>query len=394
MTIKNYYSGSWVDISDYISGLSEMPWTERNTDFTLVLDRWNIGIAGSLRDVRGATYNFSQGDKIMVYDGVTPIYYGLIQKSLYNYATMEFEVEILSALSLLKEKKVIYGELHSLLSGGSPSWYEYIVDVYTHPIVGIVYAMKKMFEACGLTLDLTDPYSTVAFNDGSRDVYYSEFLLSEDMMYCLNQTIAEGSNAGSGIVPDADQGAVPSMFDFVSELCSFLGLGVELTDEAEYALIVETGNYTIADENKLEYKKELIGAEEVAAFLQASMYYVGSGGQPTVSSYRSASPTDVVLQSYDSSGKEIDYWKNLFIFWTDSSDIDTNSYTKNLAEPLVSVSHPANGWNPLKNRASQYLSDINSEEIFADMQGTFKTINAHFIDVEWEMSRIKQESIV
>lgn len=393
-----------MDISDYIiPGTELVPRISRNRDFSLRLETWKVIIAGSLRDVRGSTYNFTAGDKFRVYDGSNNIrFYGVVDKSIYNYEDNVFEVTVKDGLYLLSQKLVEYNSLHTAISGGTPAWYEYVAsDEYGYPDVGLIHVVKKMFSEVGYTLDVTDVDSEVLLTYdfggaiGNVNIEYQKLLMDENVMYCINQNVAAYHTKIDDLSYEYNSDKI-TFFDFVSEVCSILGLGIELTSLDNYKLIRAAGssNYVVADDDKFSYQSSKVDGKRTINDLGTSYNLVNR------SEYQSTTPTDLTIRS-TKHGSGINRLTNFTIFFTDI-DVNDPYSTVGLAitdlngdvSPDTSIEEGSGiyNYNELAYKVRAEVSDYTDEELLTNDEDDYETVIENFFDVEWENSQIKQET--
>lgn len=402
LSVENYYSGSWVDVSDYIvSGTSEVPFISRNRDFTIRAESWNVVIAGTLRDVRGSTYNFTVGDKFRVYNGSNILFYGIVDESTYNYEEQVFEVIVKDALSTLQQIRLEYGTLHSAIAVTGASWYEYVAsDEDGIPRVGVMFAVKKMFLEAGYTLDTTDVDSEVLVTYdfgtgiGSVDIEYQKLLMNENAIYCINQSVAAYYTTIDNNVNDYNDNKI-TFFDFISEVCSQLGLGIQLTSVDNYKLIRTAGssNYTITDDNKFSYRDRDVRAKRTVNDIGATYVYNTASHYADVSAHANA--------IISNAGSGISLYPHFVIVFTDTDVNDPHS-TVALAltdlngdvsdDLIIEESAGVNNYNAIAYKVRAETTNYTEEEIVTSVQDTYKTVVENFIDLENQTSRIVQET--
>lgn len=313
-SVNNYYSGSWVDLSDYIIDASEVPYVSRNRDWTMRLENWSVKIAGSLKSIRGSSYNFAVGDKFTVKDGSTFLFLGEVYFSYYNYDEQVYEVDIKSALSILQDYSCDYDTLHSYFIDRN-NWYEYTSRDYDdNRILGITWAIEKMFEIAGLTLNASTANASVLFNDsnvGFGDILLREMLIDEDMFYCLGQSVAAIHSDST-----VDVTLIPTFFEFISEMCAVFGLMFQPTNADSsgnftYTLVLETSNYTIGNDDKYNFIEKNIKGNYKLVFSGCEYGYA------SVRSYYRSGTHDIDRYIVGGLDRKVNYFLNLYIFYSD-----------------------------------------------------------------------------
>jgi len=337
-SVNNYYSGSWVDISDYIIGAGEVPYISRNRDYSMRLEILTLQIAGTLQNIRGSDYNFLAGDKFTIKDDSTFLFLGEVVSSIFNYDRNVYELEIKSALNNLIKYSCNHDTLHTTLLV-SDNWYDYTPRDYDdNRIVGISYLISTMFTLAGLTLDSTTANATVLWNDsttGFGDITFRELLVDEDMFYCLNQDVAAVHND-----PTVDVSKTPTFYEFISEMCSVFGLmfrptGADGGGNFTYTLIVNTAStpkYTITDNNKFSYSSDRRAADYRLVFSGVEYGY-----SSLRSNYRSGTHniTKTIAGALD---KKADYFLNFYCFYSDIS-LTTGSWQTITGATQIDAEH-------------------------------------------------------
>ena len=369
LSVNSYYGGSWVDISDYVVGAGEVPYVSRNRDWTLRLEIWDVEIAGTLRDIRGASYNFSAGDKFTVKDGTTFLFMGVVLSSEFDNERQVFNVSIENALTYLNDYQCKYSVVHSQLSVGRANWYEYVsYDISGNALIGITWLLEKLFSIAGLTLNTTTVGASVLFNDatvGYGDILVREMLVDEDMFYCVNQNLASINT--NVVIP-----SIPTFFEYISAICSVFGFcfqptGADGSGNFTFTLVHETANYTIADDDKYEYQEIVKDSQYKTNYSGCDYAYDSNRAH-----YRSV--TIYSLTEYTTGGwdHKVDYLKNLFFFYTDVPVRETAKSIGNAVHSggTVTVTSPGHGYSGsdsllIENVAG--MTDLNGFHIIASV---------------------------
>ena len=250
-----YDSTKWVDISDYIIDGSPVPFISRNRDYTLKVEtiQLNLTIAS------GITPKLNDGIRVKS-DG-TFVWAGYISKAPLNYDNFSYDLEVTNNLYYLSLYKVDYPTLHPLFITGTSAQYKtsvlaspttllysapYNEGDYNSSTLHILFAIQQMFVKASLTLDITAvdgvspfSYDFSAAKDGSliKVVTYDDFYVWEEMLYCVNQPGAADHTALDYHYPAEFSKNKISLFDYISDLCSSLSLGIYQTNVLAYKLI-------------------------------------------------------------------------------------------------------------------------------------------------------------
>lgn len=424
-SLKNYYGGSWVDISDYLDRMDEVPVSLRNNDYTLKAENIKIAVPVTIRNVRTSDFEFAEGDKFSFHVDDEAIYQGLIETSEYDYAEMVFDINLYHALSGLRNIIIDYSTLHAALTSSS-NWWEYTSkdnDFFGHSVVGLLWTLQKIFSLAGFTLDVSGVQDTVVFTDldfdwsggtlvGHRDpvaITYKDLFFIEQMLYCTGNAVA----ANYATIDSPPYGLANNKvngFDFVSEVLSSVGLLLKQTDIDSFSLIFETENYAVTDDSKFEYAKKKVRAE-AAALENISCSSYGFKDDPPYTETPSyidhyqlpygANPTDLNNAAIGNGKDSISFLTNLQIFYSDAKNNASHFeqiYMRGYLQPELSADLAytyGTGKQRLNLIAKKIQAKINSymeEEILTDYQSEKKTVIEHNVDMEWNNSRIVQET--
>ncbi len=369
LSVNNYYGGSWVDISDYVTGAGDVPYVSRNRDWTLRTDIWTVKIAGTLRDIRGSTYNFSAGDKFTVKDGAAFLFLGTVLSSEFDNEAQVFNVSIQNVLACLNDYLCKYSVVHAQLSVGRTNWYEYVpYDISGNALVGVTWLLEKLFSIAGLTLDTATAGASILFNDataGYGDILMREMLVDEDMFYCTNQDMAS-------INTNVDGTSIPTFSKYVSAICSVFGLCFQPTDadasgNFTFTLVLETANYTIGADDKYAYGE----------FVRRAQYRTNYSGcdyayDTNRAHYRSATIYPITTYTTGGWDNKVDYFKNLFFFYTDVPVRETAKYIGNAvySAGTVTITSPGHGYSAGDSLLIENvlgMTDLNGYQIIANV---------------------------
>lgn len=276
LSVKNYYGGVWVDVSDYVTGAGTVPYISRNRDWTGRIDSWDLTIAGTIIDVRTVGYRFSIGDRFAVYNGTTILYCGSITSSEYDYDSQTFKINTETDLSKLKNYLVEYSVLHTPIVNNSTMWYEYqAADFYNFKNVGVLYLLRVMFLTIGATLDVSRIDGLTLFHDYrngfAMDVHGDDLFLDEEMIYAIGASVATNHQS-----IDLSYGTSKKNFwEVFLEILSYLKLGVMITAVNSYILYETQANYTVADDDVYAKTEEPFLAEVYPNELGLDVSYKG-----------------------------------------------------------------------------------------------------------------------
>ena len=409
--VKHYYEDSWVDITDYIDGISEVPTILRNRDFTLKSERLRLSIAATIRDVRGANYEFEEGEKFAFYIDDDLKFQGVIESSEYIYRDMVFDIELRHCITDLEKVIVEHGVLHDTFAT-SINWWQYSpanLDYHRgHTIVGVTWAMKCIFEVAGFDLDISGVDDLELFTglgvevdgDGWEDpitFYYKDLFFIENALYCVNQTVATTYTQIDSNANDFSKNKINS-FELIAELLPSLGLILEQTGIDEFTLRQITANYSITDDNKFEYSKRKLSAESLLANLSITRYEYISG----TADFNNNTPVDMRIYTVGVGKDSIVFLTNLHLFYSNAKELDNHfadEYSIAHVMPyllegglIITLGTNLNTINPLWYKLQERIKSLVEEEIDTNYQSTFKSVEQHDIDLEWSNSKIKQVS--
>ena len=397
--VKHYYEDEWVDITDYVDGISEVPTILRNRDYTLKSERLRLSIAASIRDVRGVNYEFEEGEKFAVYVDGDLKFQGVIESSEYIYRDMIFDIELRPVITNLESILVEYDSLHTAFSGGA-NWYEYTAsDYYGRSVVGLLWIMKSMFTESGLTLDVSAIENIEILSriedEVETDIAYQDLFMVEEVIYNLGQSVAAHHTLIDSEYLDYNKNKL-NCWEFISQLVSYLNLVLVQTDVDTFDLIEKTDNYTVTDDNKFEYAKRKLGAESLSDNISVSMSY-----SATLTPYFNTDPnliTSIDTLTRGKGSNNVSALSNVIIMFSNAKDLDDkyeDAYWNDLfqVEPnenFVNGDTSNATGNLVSNMVHEKIKSLIEEEIETNYQSTFKSVEQHDIDLEWSNSKIKQ----
>lgn len=406
---------TWQDISDYAVSFGKIPFNPVNRDYSLQAQTWEVVIAETLRDkYADPTFDFIADDQLRVYDdNDVLIFSGYVDKSVFDYRTMAFNVTVKTSIMSLEKIKVDYSTLHTRLITGA-NWWEYTAQsfFYNMPIVGVIWTLKKIFEAGGLTLDTTAVddvtlFTRIASGDQFNPdviVKYKDLYFYEDILYCINQSVSV-KHTIIDVRLDFASSKI-SCFQFVSSICSYLRLAVRLTGISDYKLISLTSNYTtastgsdITDDNKFEYSLEKIRAEDVTVSAGGMIFI--EANLPNYLQEPLTGEEIAIQQSSGGGGTIINTLKGMAMFFSDAKN-KTNHYEdehayvvcSNIASVDFAIDDGETGatLNLISLLVREKISNYLQEVVTTNSLTQEKTILRNDIDLEWSNSEITQET--
>ena len=273
MVIEYYYGGSWVDITNYVTGADAVPYEAKNRDFSIKLDTWQIQVAQSLNTIspfNSGWTGFTFDERIRILDDTSSLFSGFIKSSSLGYSSLEFDVEILPDLARLQDYLVDYPTLHNAIVAGSPTSTQYRSQSYfLMPTVYFMYLFQKMFTIAGMTLDTSDIDDEVAFNfvhdlenpPGNKDITYKELFTGEWMLYCVGLSVMTYYTV---IESDKNyKSKKATFFTLLDSVLQALNITIDLVSTDNYKLSLRaSSSISIADDDKYEYSKETFRGEE------------------------------------------------------------------------------------------------------------------------------------
>lgn len=247
------FRGSWRNVSDYIVSSGNIPFISKNQNSSLTAKGFSFDISESfgVSDIEAASMvriQYNSVDKFV----------GKITKTKKNYKNHTYKLDVSDYLINLKDHYITYANLHTGITA-TPT-YE-ASDSLTAPNVNVIELVKLMFEEADLDLDIAtngvlaqtvvNAKTVLGANDGgvpqSEDFTFADIRVDENMLYAINQSFATDHTVVS---PDF----YLTYFDFVSWVCSYLGLVVYQKEETEYYLDRSTshGSYSINDNDTFD----------------------------------------------------------------------------------------------------------------------------------------------
>ena len=196
--------------------------TEKNRDCSLVASQFDFVISDKYTKP-------AKGDIIKVYsDSSTtlPFFSGLILKVLTDYNNRTYAINVINDFYRLMQTKLTYENLHTqLLQTSSPL--DYLAsDNFGLPNVSVLYAIKSMFLAAGMNLEISNAIKeeileTITYVGNNYDMRIQDLVFDENVLYAINQMFAISKN---GINSDYEKVNLQiTFFDFISEFCSHVG---------------------------------------------------------------------------------------------------------------------------------------------------------------------------
>lgn len=417
--IEIYVAGNWVDITGVVESIGKAPYTGRNRDYTARLGRISLKIAITIRDLLDdETFNPSEDTPIRISHDSTFIYGGYIVKNLYNFADMSFSVEIQNNLGALQGVIVDYDTLHTAFATGT-NWYEYQIDWVGNKIVGVLWAMKKMFEAANLTLDVSGVQNEVVVTYSGEtyirncSIDFKDFFFYENKLWCAGQSIC----ADHTVIDNTDHDYnryKQNAFDIVSEVCSSLMLTLKQTAINSFTLVYTPDeSYSVNDDDNFDYTQEKIKASTidyadnlswVTVTNSLSDYERTEAQYPTIKS-------DGITQSTRGRGTPVQTITNFMIYYSDAKvNTSPSGYLDNYniiycmgwittdfintvpdmqwGDDVVDYKHV----NSIAMKVREAGANYTEEVILTNFESVSKNVVEHNIDLEWGNSEIIQEA--
>lgn len=425
-TIKNYYNSVWVDISNYVDGVGEIPLISRNNDWTLRVETFTLEIAGSIQVDLAGGYDFEIDGKIKIEMDSTFLFTGYVSDSYFDYEQQKYILEITSGLGKLQNVFLGYVEMSNVFSTGGPTqfWIESTYPYYR--CVQVLWALEKAFTVSGLTLDVpvaikttqlftrvfqktTPPYS------GNKVITYADLFFDEYQLYSLGVAAAvqpsvpfttnisrliDGERIKLGrynyIFPKGNHEPEVNCFEFVSEILTSLRFTVKAIGDYAFQLVTPNDNYVIADDDKFEYELKKNQKDLFDAGLSYTTPNINHISSSDYNAQRQLyySATETKLSGIVSGGEDkISPMPNFSIFFNGpDTSYPLGSCTFSLSSNLIisDVSLSAS-LNMAALRYQARANNYNLETIITNAKTTFATIAKHQIDLQWNNSEIEQE---
>lgn len=401
--VEYYHSGSWVDISDYITASDPVPFITRNRDYSLRSESMNLSIAITLQDESGfdSVFDFTVDDKFRIYDGSKLIFAGYVEHSRYDYKSDTWEITIADNLLKLDKVLIDYNTLHALFAAGT-NWYEYTASDYqSHGIVGILWMMKCMFQAAGLTLDVSEIEDTVLFtsyiNSQYVDITYKDYFTYDAAIWNIGQNVA----VHYSILDSTDynyNANKPSCWEVIQDLFSYFSLVIIRTDVDSFKAVAKTTNYSIANADYFKRTMEKVKVDGLIDNISIT------GSSAIIADYENTDPNNIASITSATVGKgkdNISIISNLIIAVSNAKML-TNKYQDayiipitpfEVSSDLINYDNTADAYmNIYYNKIIAKISDYTKETLETNAETTEKSVVENKIDLEWETSEIIQET--
>jgi len=403
-TVEQYYNSAWVDISDYVESLGDIPLTMNNRDGTVKSSPLSLDIAETIRDVRTSNYKFTRGDILRFKKDGTFHYGGYVDDTEYIYRDMKFQLLLKRSIMNLDTVLIEYDSLHSYFAAGA-NWYDYTAsDFYSRSVVGVLWALKAMFTAAGLTLDTSDVDNIVLFTvtpwglggddfDPAVDITYRDLFFTESSIYCIGHQIATYHTTLDNTDNNYNKDKI-TCWELVKYLIAYLNLAIKQTDTDAYKLIEYTSLYSVTDDDKFEYAEKEIVAE--SNINRISVTHTNN----SLANYESATESSIINRTRGKGAENVSILPNCRILFSDAKN-KTNKYEDGYA--TAGGSAYANALfalnsgtkdatiNPASRLIRAKIYDVLKEEIETNYQSIHKTVLEHDLDYAWGLSRITQE---
>jgi hypothetical protein len=405
--IYNYYSAGWVDLNLYIVNADEVSNVLANRDKSLIIESINVEIAGTIRNDRGNDYEFSEGDGFYFELDGDFIFGGYIDTCEFNYSSLTFQIVILNSLNNLKNVIIEYNSLHAGFASGS-NWWDYNANAYSFDaaIISVLWMLKSMFVASGLTLDISTVEETELFTrtpgaplgfDPAVTIKYKHLIVVEEMLWCINQGVARSHTKIDSTANTYNLSKI-YCWDLIKDLFSYLNLGIKQTGYLSFELNAFNDNYTIVDDSKYEYARRKIRPESLSSAVTISYNY-----HDQISEYKSDTETLINSHNVVGYGREsISFYNNFIIWFTDVENNDPDFYDASVVATIFNPQVDSNfilanntneaNFNPVALKVREKIAASLEEEIGTEYQSTFRTVKSHNIDLGWSKSKIVQET--
>lgn len=375
-TIKIKYIDEYVDISNYVLQHSAIPYIQRNRDYTLRCEGFKMTVASTVTGVAGVI----GGQEVLVESGATIIFFGIVNKYIYNYEDMTYSIEVSNILTELQEAVCDYDTLHALIAGGSPTMYQYSTDYYSYKIVGVLYLLAKMFAVKSMTLDTTEIDAVDAFTgtgDFPKTYKYLELYFDEYQLYCIGQDVATIYTEidDSGPANGGYWSKKKSLFDVASEIIAGFGLILLCTGERTYKVTAAIGNYTISDTDKYSYAEQSITASETAGRIRVENSASGNRAD-----YYSTVHSAIVSTPNGGVGESVSFLNNFVVLY--AYPAPNVSHAVGALGFIASTAHEADRFNLAWKKVASKILDYTEEKIECPIQVTLKSIVENYINQE------------
>lgn len=101
--VEIYKSSSWVDISNYVEGISEIPFIAKNADYTLNFESTDFELASTY-----TTHTLNIGDRIFISTGSVALFNGKVSEKEYDYKKRNYKIDVDNVLEGLNNYRVSY----------------------------------------------------------------------------------------------------------------------------------------------------------------------------------------------------------------------------------------------------------------------------------------------
>jgi hypothetical protein len=373
-SVEIYRSAAWKDISDAVIAISPIPWIYRNRDYTPIVNPIKISLSSS-----SAYSPFVYDDLIQVKSGATVIWSGYIDEAIYSGTSRSYECIVDNDLLLLNRYIIENGTI-TLAAGAFQ---------YTAPRINLMYLMKQMFTAAGLTLSTAaidaETFYTHYYT-ANVAVPYNRLMIDENELYVLNQSSSAVYTTMDGET-SFNSGKI-TFWRFIQAICGHLRLGIFITANRTYKLAVKTSNFTISDATKYLYnsKTEKAKYDDVSLDVLTTTEAVAAG----------AVVTDMTRTSNEGKSTEtVTMLNGLSIRTYDHDGSWVSNASGQTLDPRLSKDMPCAGltmYSPVIAQLDSKNLIYQREEIVTTATLTENTVIENSLDIVSETSRIIQET--
>lgn len=367
------YRGGWQDISNSVIKISEIPFINRNRDFTPIAKPIRISISEN-----DSYIPYVYDDLIQVKSDSTVIWSGYISDSTHNYNLRTYELVVENDLMLMEKEIIDVG--NPAFSGGA---FQYDTGG-TYPLVNLLYFLKEIFDMSGLTLSTTEVDAEILFTHyfaSNIGIPYNRLVIDENELRVLGQDQA-ANYATISVELDYPENQITA-WDFAYNIIGNLRLGLVITANRTYKLILATSNFSISDNTKWSYQAKDIKAqyENVSLSVLTTTQVVAAG----------VVLTDMILTKNEGKGsRQTRMIDGLAIRYYNYSGGFDNTTADNALDPRYLSGLTM--YNPVIAQIDALNQNYTEERIITDATLTHKSVLLNAINIQERTSRIIQET--
>lgn len=286
--ISSSLSGAYVDVSDFITHISDIPYITRNDDYTIVSDYVKIKQSNTY-----TSYQFDIGNPVLIWSGSQLLYNGVISEKNILYDSYEYEYLIENSLLTsfnLKKYKVTSDDFEPSLTP-----YRQQKTIYGKAPVGYwinAYdVVNAIFDKVGVSLDTTylqyhgeyvkgyefihtpNP-STLSHTESLMTIGTDTLYFWEPMIYGIGQQNIQQRGQIQNSPALMEQ--TISLFDLLGYLSSLLSLVFIPKAQTEYYIVSRGDVPTFSNNFEMFYEEKKIDKKYEGATL--SYYHLNCYG--------------------------------------------------------------------------------------------------------------------